>query len=202
MNEIEKKLNIEYKNIGTISIQELHESVIDISKIEYVNSIMDKILPLESDEPVILGKKYNDNYVIIDGYHRIKDKLLKKDTNINAYILDKYSIKRETDTLFGFLEKLVGKNIKFIDSNLFIVDNIHYQIKENEGCGGCSSGWSSIEVLPEFIDKTINIKKIESIGKYDSDEYDLVINGKKIAKVDTGYGNGYYGGDFEIKLIN
>lgn len=202
MEEIEKKLNIEYKNIGTISIKGLHKGVINISKIEYVDSIMNKISPLESNEPIIVGKKWNDNYVIIDGYHRVKDKLLKNDTTINAFILDNYNIKRESDTLFGFLEKLVGRDIIFIDSNLFIVDNIHYQIEENEGCGGCSNGWSSIEVLPEFIDKKINIKKIESIGKDGDDEYDLVINGEKIARVDTGYGNGYYGGDFEINLIN
>lgn len=200
--ELEKKLNIEYKNMGTITINELHKEVIDISKIKYVSSIMDEIEPLENNEPIVIGLEWSGTYKIIDGYHRIKNKLIKNEKNIDAFILDKYSIKRKTDTLFSFLEKLVGKNIKFINSNLFVVDKIYYQIEENEGCGGCSSGWSSIEVLPEFINKTIKIKKVESIGEDDSDEYDLFINGEKIAKVDTGYGNGYYGGDFEINLIN
>jgi hypothetical protein len=203
MKNIENKLNKEYEHIGVISIRKSHDEIFDISEIEYIESIMDKISPLKNDEPVVLAKKYSweEKYKIIDGYHRIKDKLSNRESSINAIILDDYSIKRKTDNLFDFLKGLLGKEITFIDSNLFITDGHYYQIVENEGCGGCGNGWSSIEVLPEYINKKIKIKKIASVGDEDSDEYDLVINDKKIAKVDTGWGNGYYGGDFEVNII-
>ena len=199
--ELEQKLNEEYKNIGNISIEGLSKDVIDISKIEYIHSIMEKIPPLDVDDEIVVTENYNGNYKIIDGYHRMKSKLIKGEKNINVYILKNYCITRKNDTFFSFMESLTGKNIKFVEDNLIVIGNKYYQIKENEGCGGCDNGWSSIRVLPKFIGKEIKIKII-SIGNSNSDEYDLIINGEKIAEVDTGWGNGYYGGDFKINLIH
>lgn len=201
--KLQEKLNKEYKDFGTITINDCHEEEVLISKIDYVKPIMNSISPLDNEEPIIIAKKgyYDDGYKIIDGYHRLKSKISKGDTSIKTIVLNSYYINRKEDTLFSFLEKLVGKNIKFIDSNSLVVDSEYYQIIENEGCGGCSSGWSSITVLPEYINKKIEIEKVESVGEDEQDEYELFINGKKVAYVDTGYGNGYYGGDFEIHLI-
>lgn len=200
--EIENKLNKEYKKIGKITIRELHEENININDIKYINSIMNYISPLDIEEPIIVGKDYN-GYYLIDGYHRLKSKLEKLEKEIKVIVLDSYSINRENDTLYDFLKSLIGEEIKFIDSNTLLCDNKLYQIEENEGCGGCSNGWSSIEVLPEFINKTIKINTIEDrYERKNEDEYELYINGIKIADIDTGYGNGFYGGDFKINLIN
>lgn len=207
MKALEEKLNKEYEGRGSISIKEFHKEIVDITKIDYVKGIMDKINPLDNNEPIVLGKEFDGTYIIVDGYHRVKNKIINKENKIDAFILDIYDIIREEDTLFEFLQGLIGKNIKFINDNLLIIDNKYYQIKENEGCGGCSNGWSEIYVLPEFINRTINIKKIEAnTDKYnavydeggDNDWYDLFINDIKIAEINTGWGNGYYGGDFEI----
>ena len=199
---IENKLNKEYQKIGKIIIKELHEENININDIRYVNSIMNYISPLDINEPIIVGKDYNV-YYLIDGYHRLKSKLEKLEKEIKVIVLDSYSLNRENDTLYDFLKSLIGEEIKFIDNNTLLCDDKFYQIEENEGCGGCGNGWSSISILPEFINKTIKIDTIEAKyeGKYE-DEYELYINGIKIANIDTGYGNGYYGGDFQINLIN
>ena len=99
IKELENKLNEEYKSIGTISIKELTLEEIKISEIRFVSEIMDKVSPLESDEPIVVDKGWRDGYVIIDGYHRVKDKLTKKEGSINAYVLSGFSIKRKKDNL-------------------------------------------------------------------------------------------------------
>lgn len=205
MKELEDKLNKEYQHIGKIIIKEMHNDNILISDIDYIPSVMVKIKPLDIDEPIIVAKKYHysEKYDLIDGYHRLKSKILKGNS-VDVIILDDYDLKRKYDTLFSFLEQFVGKSIKFLDDTLVLVDDRYYQIESNEGCGGCSNGWSSLDILPEFLNKKITIKSIESkdSGKEYDDIYELVINGKVIAKVDTGYGNGYYGGDFVINHIS
>jgi hypothetical protein len=203
MKELETKLNKEYEGMGTITINSFHEEILKISDIDYLQSIVATIEPLNSDEPIVVAKSWRKEYKLIDGYHRLKSNILSG-SDIKAIVLDDYRISRTNDNLFQFLEKTVGKTIKFKDSNTLLVGDKIYFIEENEGCGGCSSGWSSIEVLPEFINKKIKVKTIESkdSGKEYDDVYLLYVNGKKVATVDTGYGNGYYGGDFEVKHIN
>ncbi len=202
IQKLEEELNKEYEKIGSISIKKAYEDVIPLSSIEYVNDIMALVSPLENTKPIIVSKHYNNRYKIIDGYHRIKNKILNKEINVDVIVLDEYSIKRKNDTLFSFLETLKGRTIKFLSDCLLLVDSKYYQIEENEGCGGCSNGWSSIKILPDFINKEIKIETIKSIGDNYSDEYKLSINDKIVADVDTGWGNGYYGGDFKINLIN
>lgn len=202
--EIESKLNKEYEGLGIITVSSFHEEILNISDIDYLQSIVVKIEPLNSNEPIIVAKSWRKEYKLIDGYHRLKNKILSGG-DIKAIVLDDYKLNRTNDNLFQFLEKTVGKTIKFIDSNTLLVGNKLYVIEENEGCGGCSSGWSSIEVLPEFLNKEIKVKTIESKDsgeKYEDDVYLLYINGTKVGRVDTGYGSGYYGGDFEVKHIN
>jgi len=199
--ELHDKLNEEYKDIGVISIKEMELIDVQLKDVSYVVDVMNKIEPLDIDEPIVLAKHWDDTYNIIDGYHRVKSKLNKKDTLITAYVLDDFIIKRKSDNLFSFLETTVDKKITFLTSNLLKVGDKHFQIIENEGCGGCSSGWSNINVFQKYINKPIVVKKIESDGKEESDEYRLLINGEHIADVDTGWGNGYYGGDFKVHLI-
>ena len=204
MKELEIKLNKEYEGLGIITINSFHEETLKIDDIDYLQSIIDKIEPLNSDEPIIVGKSWIKGYKLIDGYHRLKNKISIGNDCIKAIVLDDYKLNRTNDNLFQFLEKTAGKTIKFIDSNTLLIGNKLYFIEEHEGCGGCSSGWSSIDILPDFINKEIKVKTIESkdSGKEYDDVYLLYINGNKVAEVDTGWGNGYYGGDFEVKHIN
>lgn len=195
MKKIVEKLNNEYGNIGTISVEDMSTESLEPRQIEYVQSIMDNVTPLDSDEPIVVGLEYGD-FKLIDGYHRLKSRILAK-TSINAIILKRYRIYRKSDNLFGFMSSLVGKTIKFLENNTFELDGKLYYIKENEGCGGCGNGWSSFKLLPKFINRKINIKTVTSKDS-EYDKYELFINGKLFANVDTGWGNGYYGGDFEI----
>ena len=203
--ELKQKLDKEYKELGEINMGNVTKKTIKVSDIKYINDIMSNVEPVEDNDLIVVAENWDDNYYVIDGYHRLKRKLLDGVESIEVLLIDNFSIKRNHDNLFGFLEGLAGKSIKFVNSNLILVDNKLYQIEENEGCGGCSNGWSSIVVLDEFINKEINIEDVKQGYKndgYENDEYELFINGIKIADVDTGWGNGFYGGDFKINLIN
>lgn len=195
--QIQNKLNIEYKKLGIIKINKIHEELVNPSKIEYIESIMDNIKELDIDEPIIVSSSYK----LIDGYHRLKFHL-KSNQDISVIVLDSYRINRSDDYLLDFLDKSVGSTIEFISDYTFVLDGIAYTIKENEGCGGCSNGWSSFDLIPKIKGKKMKIKKIEckETEKHREDEYDLYINNKLIAHVDTGWGNGYYGGDFNIEI--
>lgn len=198
---LEKRLNEEYKDVGTITVNSFEEREVPIMNIQFVDSIMKHVDALDIDEPIVLDKNWNDSYTIIDGYHRVKSKLNKGESTIKAYVLSAFQIKRKTDILFSFVESLVNKTVVFLDSNLLTVDGKHYQIIENAGCGGCGNGWSSIKVFTQFLKVPIKIASVKSESEEESDVYKLIINGKHIADVDTGWGNGYYGGDFKVHLI-
>ncbi len=202
IEDLQNKLNEEYKHIWTITITEMSPETLDISKIEYVKSIIGDIEPLDIDEPIVVSKDWN-TYSVIDGYHRLKSKLQKWEQFINCIVLSNYKINRKHDTLFDFLKELIGEEIEFRESTIMFVGGNCYFIQENEWCGWCSNLWYSITVSPEFIGKKIKINSIESDNRWDgeSDIYDLVINGKKIAEVDTWWWNWYYGGDFKVKVL-
>lgn len=197
--QIEKNLNKEYEKIGKITVMSAHEDVVSIRDIAYSKSIMEKINPLNNPEPIILSYcSYSRRYTLIDGYHRLKHKIKEREDNIIAIILDEYRLTRANDCLFSFLENCTGETITFLSDEVIRVNNKFYEIIPNEGCGGCGNGWSSIDVLTNAIDKEITIKNIEQ-KEVDGDKYELWINGGKIADVDTGWGNGYYGGDFDVE---
>lgn len=200
---LENKLNKEYKHIGKIKIDWMIEDKIDIEEISYVSNIMETITPLEIDDPIVVSKHWNW-YKLIDWYHRLKSKLEKWESFIDAYVLDRYTLSRNNDTLLEFMKSLVWKTILFKSDEIFVVWNKTYYIEANEWCGWCGNGWSSIDIVTDFLDKKIKIKTVESIKKEDDyeDIYHLSINWIIVAKVDTWWGNWYYGWDFEINLIN
>jgi len=218
MNQIEAledKLNKEYAEIGKIKIYEMSEiELVGMSNINYIKSIMKSIEPLDSLEPIVLAKDgYSNKLKIVDGYHRVKKAILENKKEIKSIILESYVITRnDSDTLFGFLKKQIGKSITFVEDKVIKIEDVFYSIVPNEGCGGCSNGWSKIEINKKFLKKTIKITsvgnipiKIKSIhgeNSYNEDCYILTINDKKVGLIDTGWGNGYYGGDFKINRIN
>lgn len=200
--QLQKELNEEYKDLGEITIEKMSKKVVDPTDIEYVDSIMEKVEPLESDEPIVVGDAGWRSYKhikLIDGYHRLKH-ALTSDDDIEVFYLDRYELNRNDDTLLSFMKEQVGKQIKFYGNYTFELNDKLYKIKKNEGCGGCGNGWSDLEVEDDLIGKTAKIQSVHSEDgdDYYGDEYDLYINDKLFAKVDTGWGNGYYGGDFDI----
>ena len=76
-------------------------------------------------------------------------------------------------------------------------------VAENEGCGGCGNGWSSIDLLEL---KTTDATIIEvDYNLKDDEKGDLTIfyHDKRFDTIpfDEGGGNGYYGGGFHLRLI-
>ena len=81
---------------------------------------------------------------------------------------------------------------------------------ENEGCGGCSNGWSSLPDLLSLADHDNAITNVEAVYDnyhgwdedtpfrlfvyYADERFDLGVG-------DEGYGNNYYGGGFYLQVI-
>lgn len=199
IDKLQEKLNKEYAGVGTITISDASQAIVMPKEIHFIESIMKFTQALDSDEPIVVAQDAY-GYYLIDGYHRLKKHLENRDTAINVIVLDGYRLERLDDSLFDFISRLVGKTICALDNYTLSVDGRLFYIKTNEGCGGCGNGWSDLKILPEFISKEIKINDVRAYKDEDyyDDNYDLYINDKLFAKVDTGWGNGYYGGDFDI----
>lgn len=198
IEELINQLNKEYG--GSIKIGGVELSTIPVNQISYIGSIMDNINPIDNDTPIVVAEESwrSSGYKVIDGYHRLKGKL-DRDT-IDVVIINSYSIDRGKGEIIDLLQSSIGKKLTFISNEVMKVAETLYEIETNEGCGGCSSGWSSLEVAPEFVGKEVEMKTVTEDGS--DEEYEdtktLIVNGKKIAELDYGWGNGYYGGGFDL----
>ena len=105
---------------------------------------------------------------------------------------------------------LIGKSIKEVkDDKLICSDGTIITIETNDGCGGCSSGWSSID-LDKLAENNNVITNV--VCKYDTDadgygdDFKLFIyyEDNQINEIEgtDGYGNGYYGGGFYVTITN
>ena len=88
-------------------------------------------------------------------------------------------------------------------------DGTIIEIATNEGCGGCSNGWSSFEYLKKLEKNNNIITNIEvkyTEDGWDDDEFTMFIyyedNTINQLKGNDGYGNGYYGGGFYVTIKN
>ncbi len=203
LKKLQKQLNQEYVLVGKITIFDGYKDIIPTETIIYNDTIMDNVLTsFKSHKPIVV-RPYNGRqhkYKLIDGYHRLKYCIENKISTISAYILTKYKIDYGSDAFYIFMQKLIGKTITFLDDYVIRIDEQRYYIEPNEGCGGCSNGWSSIEVKPQYTNIPITIESV-SMNQIDDDIYNLVLNNEIVAHVDTGWGNGFYGGDFKILKI-
>lgn len=129
----------------------------------------------------------------------------------------KYKIKDENldGKNFGFL---IGKSIEKVECDKMI-DDIDWGITEkyiltcndgtiikittNDGCGGCSNGWSSFKDLQRLEYNNNIITDVRT--RYKGDEFTMFIyyeDGRiNELKGDDGYGNGYYGGGFYVTIM-
>ncbi|TCX53813.1 hypothetical protein [Dehalobacter sp. 14DCB1] len=87
-------------------------------------------------------------------------------------------------------------------------DGTVLKCKTNQGCGGCSNGWSSFQNLfnGKIKDNVITNITTSSSGQ----NYDDIVTVHVFFEepqfnfsedVDEGWGNGYYGGGFELEVI-
>lgn len=120
-------------------------------------------------------------------------------------------------------DKLIGKKIIKVEEcrcedtyskadgyRLYCEDGTILEVAKNEGCGGCDNGWSEIDLLELNNNKSIitNAKyedgNDDEFYKYDSDAFTIFIyyEDGKINKISgtEGWGNGYYGGGFYLKV--
>lgn len=102
----------------------------------------------------------------------------------------------------------IGRKVKIIKNDnqkaILKLDNeIELEVKANEGCGGCNSGWYSIENINNVDNAITNVElvcdKLENYGGYSYKIFvfceDTRIN---LLQVDGDDGNGYYGTGYEI----
>lgn len=119
---------------------------------------------------------------------------------------------------------LIGKSIVKVDKTkvddgygdlvdgyiLTCKDGTIIEIANNEGCGGCSSGWSNFDDLKKLENNnnviTNIIVKYEDDYEYDTNDFTMFVyyEDNTINELDgnDGYGNGYYGGGFYVTIEN
>lgn len=87
-------------------------------------------------------------------------------------------------------------------------DNTIIEIATNEGCGGCSNGWSSFDELKKLEENhnVITNVKVEYKDDWNEDKFKMFIyyadDSINELSGDDGYGNGYYGGGFYVTIKN
>ena len=84
-------------------------------------------------------------------------------------------------------------------------DGTIIEVATNEGCGGCSNGWSSFSdlMLLENNHNAITNVICKYDEKWDADHFTLFIyyqNDTLEIEGSDGYGNGYYGGGFYVTI--
>jgi hypothetical protein len=218
MKVLEQQLNTEYADIGVITINHLQTIQVDIEDIHYIKSVLDIVEPLDDNTPIVIAKLtgffYRDcdeKYILVDGYHRLRHHIDSGAKTLTCIKID-YDLERHNrfDSFYEFIESCKGKTIHFIDhdsdsSDYFVhVNNFLYKIIANEGGCSCSAWDAVLNIHTDFVGVDIDVvdvskKNVDSY--YPEDEYELFINGVKIADVDTAFGDGYYGGDFEIEPV-
>jgi len=82
---------------------------------------------------------------------------------------------------------------------------------ENEGCGGCDNGWSTLPDLQRLTEHDNAITNVETLYAEHDDIWDEDTTFRlfiyyaderfNVGEGDDGYGNGYYGGGFYLQVI-
>lgn len=122
--------------------------------------------------------------------------------------------------LVEFFKSLIGQKIinarevdrdDWEDTHDYILTTdkgVELIISTNDGCGGCENGWSSFLIPSDLVDCNNAIVDISiADGNFSSNDDQIYIlsifkENKQISQILTndGYGNGYYGGGFQIEI--
>ena len=112
-------------------------------------------------------------------------------------------------------KELVGHRIVAMTEEIIKLDNgVTFNIQLNEGCGGCSSGWSELDVVnfdKKYSEAAVMNVVYESYytdkeknKNYGQDEFKIFIYlvNKEVIEIDgdEGVGNGCYGSGFWVSV--
>ena len=110
-----------------------------------------------------------------------------------------------SDELADLLKELVGMKITSMYDELIVLeDGTRIEIDINEGCGGCSSGWSELSVAKSAnLDAAImNVEYSQDNGSSDKFKIFIYLANNETIELDgdDGFGNGYYGSGFWVTV--
>lgn len=106
------------------------------------------------------------------------------------------------DNEVGLAELLVGRSIVETEGETLILDDgTELAVVGNEGCGGCPSGFYSVERVSTFPNAITSVSVVES-EKSGETVYSLYVYAEgvfgEVATITGDDGNGYYGTGFRI----
>ena len=113
-----------------------------------------------------------------------------------------------SDELADLLKELIGMKItSMYDEYIVLEDGTRIEIDINEGCGGCSSGWSELSIVNQMnsvdLDAAImNVEYSQDNGSSDKFKIFIYLANKETIELDgdEGIGNGYYGSGFWVTV--
>lgn len=113
-----------------------------------------------------------------------------------------------SDELADLLKELVGMKITSMYDELIVLeDGTRIEIDINEGCGGCSSGWSELSIVNQMnsvdLDAAImNVEYAQDNGSSDTFKIFIYLANNETIELDgdDGVGNGYYGSGFWVTV--
>lgn len=113
-----------------------------------------------------------------------------------------------SDELADLLKELVGMKITSMYDELIVLENgTRIEIDINEGCGGCSSGWSELSIVNQMnsvdLDAAImNVEYSQDNGASDKFKIFIYLANNETIELDgdDGVGNGYYGSGFWVTV--
>lgn len=123
-------------------------------------------------------------------------------------IYDENDEKEIKKLLIGHKVEVIGNNGQ--EAELELDNGIRLKVLANEGCGGCSSGWYSINNLNNIDNAITNVEfECDDLDPRENDWNDtsykifVFCEDKRINLLDvTGSdGNGYYGTGYTIRVI-
>ena len=98
---------------------------------------------------------------------------------------------------------LLHKVVKATETSLVLENGIELEIVPNAGCLGCGSGWYSITELNVCDNIITNVELVcDDLEYYGEKSYKIFVFAEdrkiKLAQIDGGDGNGYYGTGYDI----
>lgn len=110
-----------------------------------------------------------------------------------------------SEELADLLRELIGVRITSINEELIVLeDGTSIEIEINEGCEGCSNGWSELSVSKSANHDAaiMNVEYVEDRKSYDKFKIFIYLANNETIELDgdEGIGNGYYGSGFWVTV--
>ncbi len=110
-----------------------------------------------------------------------------------------------SEELADLLRELIRVRITSINEELIVLeDGTSIEIEINEGCEGCSNGWSELSVAKSANPDAaiMNVEYVEDRKSYDKFKIFIYLANNETIELDgdEGIGNGYYGSGFWVTV--